>query len=293
MESILLLIAVFLPLAAALLPGGGNTQARWRALAATLLSLALAALLVARFRPGSDDFATTDMPWLTQLTTAGIPLDVRFSIGLDGLGIWLFAHRPAFSRGRAGQLGCRPPATIALLSAAAGAGDGHVGSSSPATSSFFTSSSSSRWCRCFSSSASGGANNAATPPVKFFLFTLAGSVLTLLGLLAVVLWDYNHSAGGTMTFSIPELTRRLALRPIDPAAQWWIFLGCSPVSPSRCRWSRCTPGCRCARRGPGGRQRAVGGRAFESRRLRLPPLQHPHAALSRRPLSCPGCCGLP
>ena len=36
--------------------------------------------------------------------------------------------------------------------------------------------------------------------MKFFLFTLAGSVLTFLGLLAIVLWDYYHptgDAGGT------------------------------------------------------------------------------------------------
>ena len=31
--------------------------------------------------------------------------------------------------------------------------------------------------------------------IKFFLFTLAGSVLTLLGLLAIVLWDW-HNGGG-------------------------------------------------------------------------------------------------
>ena len=32
--------------------------------------------------------------------------------------------------------------------------------------------------------------------VKFFLFTLAGSVLTFLGLLAIVLWVYYHPDGG-------------------------------------------------------------------------------------------------
>ena len=45
--------------------------------------------------------------------------------------------------------------------------------------------------------------------VKFFLFTLAGSVLTFLGLLAIVLWDYYHPTATDarqMTFSIPELT---------------------------------------------------------------------------------------
>ena len=44
--------------------------------------------------------------------------------------------------------------------------------------------------------------------VKFFLFTLAGSVLTFLGLLAIVLWT-SQSGAGELTFSIPELTRSL------------------------------------------------------------------------------------
>src|SRR5205814_4526859 len=43
--------------------------------------------------------------------------------------------------------------------------------------------------------------------IKFFLFTLAGSLLTFLGLLAIVLWNYNHS--GAMTFSITALLNGL------------------------------------------------------------------------------------
>jgi len=57
---------------------------------------------------------------------------------------------------------------------------------------------------------------------------LAGSVLTFLGLLAIVLWDYAHPIGDpkawTMTFSIPDLTQHLAQRPMEPAVQMWIFL---------------------------------------------------------------------
>ena len=40
--------------------------------------------------------------------------------------------------------------------------------------------------------------------MKFFLFTLSGSVLTFLGLLAIVLWDAHEGGGGTLRFSIPE-----------------------------------------------------------------------------------------
>src|SRR6185503_9958585 len=38
--------------------------------------------------------------------------------------------------------------------------------------------------------------------VKFFLYTLAGSLITFLGLLAIVLWVANHDPAGRMTFSI-------------------------------------------------------------------------------------------
>ena len=59
---------------------------------------------------------------------------------------------------------------------------------------------------------------------KFFLYTLAGSLLTFLGLLAIVLWDFNHNDSGTMTFSIPVLTAGLAQHPIAAPYQLWIFL---------------------------------------------------------------------
>jgi NADH-quinone oxidoreductase subunit M len=51
--------------------------------------------------------------------------------------------------------------------------------------------------------------------IKFFLYTLAGSLLTFLGLLAIVLWNYHQSSSGVMTFSIPALTAGLAEHPID------------------------------------------------------------------------------
>ena len=58
--------------------------------------------------------------------------------------------------------------------------------------------------------------------MKFFLFTLAGSLLTLLGLLAIVLWCYFHSADAApkLTFSIPDLTAALADHPIEPCSLW-------------------------------------------------------------------------
>jgi NADH-quinone oxidoreductase subunit M len=46
--------------------------------------------------------------------------------------------------------------------------------------------------------------------VTFFLYTLAGSLLTLLGVIALVVVHYQYSQGNVLTFSIPELTRGLA-----------------------------------------------------------------------------------
>jgi len=54
--------------------------------------------------------------------------------------------------------------------------------------------------------------------IKFFLYTLVGSVVMLLGILA--LYFYNHSATGVYTFDITQFHRLNV--PFD--LQWWIFL---------------------------------------------------------------------
>jgi NADH-quinone oxidoreductase subunit M len=61
--------------------------------------------------------------------------------------------------------------------------------------------------------------------VTFFLYTLAGSLLTLLGVIALVVVHYQHSGAGTLTFSIPELTQGLQ----SVGARWpeW-----APATPS-------------------------------------------------------------
>jgi NADH-quinone oxidoreductase subunit M len=55
--------------------------------------------------------------------------------------------------------------------------------------------------------------------IKFFLYTLAGSLLTFLGLLTIVLWNFYHSEPATLTFNIAELTRQLEEHPIDTAVK--------------------------------------------------------------------------
>src|SRR6187200_2553417 len=89
-----LLLTIFLPLLGGILLGviapAGREIARVMALTVSLLTLFCAAQLVAGYQPGSSppaDFAVTDLPWLAG---SGSPVDIRFSVGLDGLGVWLF-----------------------------------------------------------------------------------------------------------------------------------------------------------------------------------------------------------
>src|SRR3954467_485511 len=56
--------------------------------------------------------------------------------------------------------------------------------------------------------------------IKFFLYTLAGSVLMLLGIL--FLYFHHHQATGVFTFSIPELYKTAPQIPFHYAV--WIFL---------------------------------------------------------------------
>src|SRR6185369_9283297 len=59
---------------------------------------------------------------------------------------------------------------------------------------------------------------------KFFIYTLAGSVLTLLGLLYVVVVFHSQAARAGLNvsaFSIPDITRHLTL---TQAQQWWVFV---------------------------------------------------------------------
>jgi len=220
-----LLAAVFLPLLGALVFTGPRKRVRRYALAVTLVVFALAVVLVAQYPVGGGDFAVTDVSWLGD----DAPIDVRFSVGLDGLSLWLFALTALLMitsvlvswwaiRERAsrfyrlllllesGMLGVFVSRDIILF---------YI---------FFEFT----LIPLFLLIGMWGSEQRRYAAAKFFLFTLAGSVLTFLGLLALVLWSYSHSASGVMTFSIPQLTENLAaLRDagrFPVALQVWIFI---------------------------------------------------------------------
>src|SRR5262245_55191245 len=88
-----LLLTIFLPLAGAvalwLAAPAGRAVARLIALAVTLLTLFCAGQLVFGYSTSATnvDFAVTEAAWLAG---GGAPVDIRFSVGLDGLGVYLF-----------------------------------------------------------------------------------------------------------------------------------------------------------------------------------------------------------
>src|SRR6516164_3439055 len=64
-----------------------------------------------------------------------------------------------------------------------------------------------------------GSANRLYSAIKFFLYTLVGSVVMLLGILA--LYFYNHSVTGVYTFDITQF-HQLTNLPFN--LQWWVFL---------------------------------------------------------------------
>ena len=217
----LLLVTLFLPAAAAILTGFGRMQARCLALVASLATLVGAVMLVAGFPIGAKDFAGTHWHWFAALDKS---LDIQFSVGLDGLSLWLFAltalllvvavlvsweaikdqeslyYRFLLLLGT-GMLGVFVARDIILF---------YLFFEFTLVPLFFLIG---IW----------GSEQRRYAAIKFFLFTLAGSVLTLLGLVTIVLWD-SSSGGHPMTFSIPDLTANLQAHPLPYAMQVWIFL---------------------------------------------------------------------
>lgn len=225
----LLLTILFLPLAAAVLLHGDRQWMRLAALVVTLVVLVLTADLVARYKGAAQVSGVAaesdDVPWLA---LAGSESTVHFSVALDGLSLWLFAltsllmvvavlvsweaiqERAALYYRlllmlETGMLGVFVARDIILF---------YVFFEFTLVPLFFLIG---LW----------GGEQRRHAAVKFFLYTLAGSLLTFLGLLAIVLWCYFQS--GKLTFAIAELTeatRNASMlgHPMDLRLQVAIFL---------------------------------------------------------------------
>lgn len=218
----LLLITIFLPVAGALLCFGSRAWIRWAALATTLATLALALVLAASFPRGAAEFAVFDVPWFGGSSPS---LDIRFSFGLDGLSLWLFALTallmPVCVLVSWEAISEHVAAYYALLLLL---GTGMLGVFAARDIILFYIFFEFTLIPLFFLIGIWGSEERRYAAIKFFLFTLAGSLLTFLGLVAIVVWNYFHSSSGVLTFSIPRLSLELIRAPIEPTLQMWIFI---------------------------------------------------------------------
>ena len=189
----------------------GRQLVRRIALATTLVTLVLTVVLAANFphdgnlQESGGSFASSSLAWLGG--DSGI--DVRLSVGLDGLSLWLFVLSSVLM-------------VTALLSS---------WEAIKSREASFYSLLLLLECGCLGVFAARdlllfyvffeftliplffligiwGSENRRYAAIKFFLYTLAGSLLTFLGLVTIVVWHYLQI--GTLTFSIPELTEAIS-----------------------------------------------------------------------------------
>jgi len=204
----------------------GHSAVRYTALAFSLVTLLGAIWLASRFpATGSaeDQFATS--------LGAGISsdyLDVQFRVGLDGLSLWLFVLSAVLLVTSVlvswEAIQDKPPLFFAMLLMLE---FGCLGVFAARDLMLFYIFFEFTLIPLFFLIGIWGSEERRYAAVKFFVFTLAGSLLTFLGLLVLVIWDFRTSGLGVMRFSIPELTAALNSLPAEqrmPVAwQVWVF----------------------------------------------------------------------
>jgi len=226
---VLVILAPLVGAAAAWLLGSrGVSAVRQSAAVTTLVTLFLAAWLVARYlaspeAAAGEAFAVSEAAWLVDG-----PLDVRLSLGLDGLSLWLFALSALLSVTAVmvswDAVKERTVGFYALLLILESAMLGVFAARDVILFYVFFEFT---LVPLFFLIGIWGHDDRRRAAVKFFIYTLAGSVLAFLGLLAIVLWNAAHT--GRLSFDIATLTAGLAAHPLPMDArggwlQWWVFL---------------------------------------------------------------------
>ncbi len=209
--SILLTITVFLPLAGALAllasPRMSHVAARQVALGTVLASLAFSLILLLGFRSGeaAPQFLV-DVPWLPVGRSS-----IRFALGLDGVSLWLFVLStllmvPAvFASWESVKE--RAPMHYALMLALE---TGLLGLFASLDVVLFYVFFEFTLIPLFFLIGLYGGPERRRASITFFLYTLAGSLLTLLGVVSLVAIHQQWTPGHVLTFSIPELTAGLS-----------------------------------------------------------------------------------
>ena len=228
----LLLFTIFLPLVGAILMWVvaplGRDVVRITALVVTLGTLFCAGQLLLNFPAGepgvsTTEFAVTSFSWLAQ--DAGSALDVRFSVGLDGLGLWMFGLSALLMVTSVlvswEAIKDREPLFYGMLLLLE---FGCLGVFTARDLILFYIFFEFTLIPLFFLIGIWGSEERRHAAIKFFLFTFAGSMLTFLGLLAIVFWDYQQMGAGQFRFGIAELTRSLQEHPLPHSWQLAVFV---------------------------------------------------------------------
>lgn len=243
---------------AALGPRRGDAV-RWISLGAALAGLLIALLLAFAFvhirrektdSPAIAKIATFDpvlvtrfnllrLPGLSEPRTADEPTAIRFYVGIDGLNIWLIVLTALLMVSAIliswTAIQDRVNEYYAWLLAL---GSGMIGVFAAFDLILFYAFFELTLVPLFFLIGIWGGPQRQYAARKFFIYTLTGSLITLLGVLGVALAYYLHNGieKHWMTFSIPDLVEiineRLSLNPVEAAAelafwrnvQFWVFL---------------------------------------------------------------------
>jgi NADH-quinone oxidoreductase subunit M len=217
-----LVVAIFLPLAGAglvwALTEAGTQIARRVALVTALVTLVVVGYVVLQ-DPRDTAF---DATWLAP---SGGSLDVRFHVGLDGLSLWMFGLSALLTVTSVlvswEAIQDRAASFYALLLVLE---TGMLGVFAARDIILFYIFFEFTLIPLFFLIGIWGSEDRRYAAIKFFLFTLAGSLLTFLGLLAIVLWDYRHAELGILRFGIPDLAASLQATPMSAGLQLVVFL---------------------------------------------------------------------
>ena len=213
--AFLLVLTVLLPLIGSVVlfanPQLPTRSARALALVITLATMGFSLLLLFAFRadyPGPQ-FSFVDQDG--KLGLAWLPrFGVRFALGLDGISLWLFELTSllmitsVFASWE--SVTERAPMHYGLLLALQ---TGLLGLFASLDVVLFYIFFEFTLIPLFFVIGLYGGPERRKASVTFFLYTLAGSLLTLLGVIALVAVHYQHTQPHILTFSIPELTEGL------------------------------------------------------------------------------------
>ncbi|GIW93004.1 MAG: NADH:ubiquinone oxidoreductase subunit M [Pirellulaceae bacterium] len=227
----LLVATLAVPFLAALLVAVIGRQSvpscRWIALAAALLATVMAGILAVSFEvaPAGRDVIPDQFVTQWQVASGNTGLDVRFSVALDGIGLWLFVLSAVLLVTSVlvswESVTERPALYYSMLLLLTG---GCLGVFAARDIILFYIFFEFTLVPLFFLIGIWGSEERWYAAVKFFLFTLAGSVFTFLGLLAIVLWDYRCQGTGTLRFDLREVLANVQQNPLPEAWQWWVFL---------------------------------------------------------------------